>query len=121
MSTDNKKTNPLLISLIKDLKKKSHENDVQIWKDLASRLEKSSKRYAEINLDKINNHLQNNETALIPGKVLSSGELTKKTSVAALSFSEKAKNKIKKSGGKCITIEELVKENPKGKNVRILC
>lgn len=57
---------------------------------------------------------------MIPGKVLSSGSLTKKITVAAWAFSEKAKEKIQKAGGECISIEELIKRNPKGSNIRII-
>ncbi len=52
-------------------------------------------------------YIHEKETALIPGKVLSPGKLTKKVSIAAWSFSEKAHEKIKKAGGKTLTIEEL--------------
>ena len=60
------------------------------------------------------------ETALIPGKVLSDGDLTKKITIAAWAFSEKSKEKIKQAGGKTISIQELMKDNPDGKNIRIL-
>jgi len=116
----NTKTNPRLIALIQDLKKTSYENDAPIWKDIASRLEKSSKNWPEVNLDRISRHINDKETALIPGKVLSDGELTKKVSIAAWSFSEKTEEKIKKAGGKHMSIEELLKKNPKGENIRIL-
>jgi large subunit ribosomal protein L18e len=52
--------------------------------------------------------------------VLSEGELTKKLTIAAWRFSAKAKQKIEKAGGRVISIEELIKENPKGSNVRIM-
>jgi len=120
MVTKNEKTNPMLISLIQELKKQSVENDVAIWKDIAKRLEKSSKNWPEVNLDRINKYTNEKETALIPGKVLSTGNLTKKVSIAAFSFSEKSKEKIKKAGSKTMTIEELIKNNPKGKDIRIL-
>ena len=115
-----KKTNPMLISLIQDLKKKAYENDAPIWKDIALRLEKPLRNWPEVNLDRIDRYTKVNETALIPGKVLSTGNLTKKISIAAWSFSEKSQEKIKKAGGKSMSIEELVKNNPKGKDVRIL-
>lgn len=115
-----KKTNPMLITLIQELKKQSNENDVEIWKDIAKRLEKPLKNWPEVNLDRISKYTGEKETALIPGKVLSTGTLTKKISVAAWSFSEKSEEKIKKAGGKCMSIEELLKANPKGKDVRIL-
>ena len=114
------KTNPALISLISELKKQANKNDAPIWKDIASRLEKSTKNWPEVNLNRISKYTSEKETALIPGKVLSTGELTKKVSIAAWSFSEKSQEKITKAGGKYMSIEELIKNNPKGKDIRIL-
>lgn len=120
MVKKNQKTNPVLLSLIHTLKKAAHEHDVVIWKDIATRLEKPSRNWAEVNLNRISRYTNPKEIALIPGKVLSSGELTKKVSIAAWSFSEKSQEKIEKAGGKCLSIEEVVKTNPKGKDIRIL-
>jgi large subunit ribosomal protein L18e len=114
------KSNPILLQLIKDLKKQSNEKDVGIWKDIALRLEKSSKNWPVVNLDRINSYINDKEIALVPGKVLSSGNLTKKITIAAWSFSDKSHEKIRKAGGKTITINELMKNNPKGENIRIL-
>jgi large subunit ribosomal protein L18e len=120
MSKKNNKTNPILISLINELKKQANENDAPIWKDIAKRLEKPLRNWPEVNLEKISKYVSNKETALIPGKVLSSGDLDKKITIAAWSFSDKAEEKIKKAGGKTITINELMKNNPKGKDIRIM-
>ncbi len=115
-----RKTNPALIALIDSLKKTAYENNAPIWKDIAKRLEKPLQNWPEVNLNRISLYTQEKETALVPGKVLSTGKLTKKVTVAAWSFSDVAHEKIKKAGGKSITIEELVKHNPKGKDIRIL-
>jgi large subunit ribosomal protein L18e len=115
-----KKTNPRLIALIQNLKKISYENDSPIWRDIALRLEKPSKNWPVVNLDRINKYIKEKETALVPGKVLSNGELTKKVSIAAWSFSEESEEKIKRVGGKHMLIEELLKKNPKGENIRIM-
>jgi len=120
MVIKNTKKNPVLISLIQDLKKQSSEKDIALWKDIAKRLEKSSRNWPEVNLNRISKHTGDKETALIPGKVLSDGDLRKKITIAAWSFSEKSKEKIKQAGGKSITIQELMKDNPDGKNIRIL-
>ena len=120
MAKKTTKKNPVLISLIHELKKQSNEKDIVLWKDIATRLEKSSKNWPEVNLNRISKYTGDKETALIPGKVLSDGDLTKKITIAAWSFSEKSKEKIKQAGGKSITIQELIKENPDGKNIRIL-
>jgi large subunit ribosomal protein L18e len=115
-----RKTNPALIMLIEGLKKTAYENNAPIWKDIAERLEKPLRNWPEVNLNRISLYIHEKETALIPGKVLSTGKLTKKVSIAAWSFSDAALEKIKKAGGKTLTIEELVKHNPKGKDIRIL-
>lgn len=120
MAKKNNKTNPQLITLINELKKHSKEKDIPLWKDIALRLEKSSKNRPTVDLNKINKYVDNKETALIAGKVLSTGNLDKKITIAAWSFSEKATEKIKKAGGKPITIMELMKDNPEGKNIRIM-
>lgn len=120
MAKQMKKSNPILISLIQDLKKQANENDALIWKDIALRLERSSRNWPVVNLYRIDKYIKKNETALIPGKVLSPGNLTKKVSVAAWSFSDKSVEKIRKAGGKTLSIQDLMKSNPKGKDVRIL-
>ena len=120
MSHKINKTNPVLINLIHELKKQSIEKEAPIWKDIALRLEKSSKNWSEVNLNRISKYVNEKETALIPGKVLSTGTLSKKISIAAWSFSEQAVIKIKKSGGKTMSIEELMKKSPDGKNIRIM-
>lgn len=114
------KTNPMLLTLIQELKKTSSELDVKMWNDIAKRLEKPLRNWPVVNLEKIDRYVQENETALIPGKVLSVGHLTKKISIAAWSFSEQAVHKIKKAGGTSMSIEKLMKSNPKATNVRIL-
>jgi large subunit ribosomal protein L18e len=120
MTKKSTKTNPMLITLIQELKKQANENDVPMWNDIALRLEKPSRNWSEVNLDRISKYTGEKETAIIPGKVLSTGDLTKKVKIAAWSFSEKSLDKIKKAGGKHMSIEELLKSNPKGKDVRIL-
>ena len=113
------KTNPQLTSLIQELKVLSNKENVKLWKRIARDLEKSTRRYPSVNLWKVDKNTKENETALIPGKVLSSGDINKKITIAALNFSKQAKDKINKKG-KAITIKELIKENPKGSKVRII-
>ena len=114
------KTNPRLVKLVQDLKTKSREEKTAIWRDIAKRLERPTRDYAEVNVGQINQHALENETVLVPGKVLGSGTLDHPLAIVALDFSLSARNKITKMKGKCITIEQLMKENPSGKGVRII-
>ncbi len=115
-----KKENPELVKLITDLKLKARENNAKIWKDIAQRLEGPSSNYAEVNLSRIQRYANEGEVIVVPGKVLGSGVLDKKVTVAAWKISRKAEEKIKKAGGRVLTIMELVEENPRGSNVRIM-
>lgn len=110
------KTNIHLKTLIRDLKRLSTKENVNIWRRIAGDLDNSARNRREINVYKIDKYSKDNETVIVPGKVLSEGELTHNVNVAAWRFSEKAKEKIKNS----MSIEELMKSNPKGKDVRIL-
>ena len=116
----NKKTNPRLVNLISLLKDTSRQNEVNVWRDVAVRLEAPARNYAEVNLSKINRYAGDGETIVVPGKVLGSGMLETSVKIAALTFSESAATKILEANGQCLTIEELVKDNPKGSRIRIL-
>ena len=112
-------TNPELNSLIEELKKKSVEEGVKLWKRLAKDLAKPTRQRRIVNIYKINRSAREGETVVVPGKVLNMGELDKKINVAAFSFSDKAKEKIN-SVAKTMSIKELMENNPEGKKVRIM-
>lgn len=114
------KTNPNLVSLAHDLRLKSYEEDVGIWKTVASKLERPTRSQAEVSLAKINRFADEDETVVIPGKVLANGIIDHKVKVAAFKFSNTARAEIEKVGGECISIRDLIEINPKGSNVKIL-
>ncbi|KCZ72062.1 ribosomal protein L18E [Candidatus Methanoperedens nitroreducens] len=116
----NYKTNPQTLYLISNLKKQSREKGVPIWRDIALRLERPSRNRPEVNLSRINRYTKDSDLILVPGKVLGAGELNHQITVAAVSFSENARNKIAAVGGTCLTIEELMNTNPQGSGVRIM-
>ncbi len=113
-------TNPLLTGLIEDLKKKSIEHKVNIWNKIASDLKRPTRKRRIVNLSKINLYSKENETIIVPGKVLGSGILDHKLTISAYQFSNSAKEKLTKAGAKIIPLNELIKESPKGKRIRIL-
>lgn len=106
--------------LIIELKKLSKKEKAPIWARISEELSKPTRSRREINLSRLEVNLDKAEVALVPGKVLSAGEFSKKNTIAAFRFSDKAKEKITKAGGKAISIQQLIRENPKGKKVRII-
>ena len=115
MGTDNIN----LQNLVSELKRKSIDEKVAIWKRIATDLEKPTRKRRVVNLSRINRNTKENDTVVVPGKVLGGGELNHRVVVAAYQFSDSALDKINKVG-KAMTITELMKENPKASKVRII-
>ncbi len=113
-------TNIVVRKLIRSLRKAARENEAPVWSYVAELLGKPSRKRVVVNISRIERHASEGDSVVVPGKVLGAGELSKKVTVAALSFSETAIQKIKDAGGRALTIEDLILENPKGKGVRVI-
>ncbi len=113
-------TNPVLKNLINDLKKKSIDQNANIWKRVALDLEKPTRKRRVVNLSRINRHTKKDEIIIVPGKVLGSGSLNHKLTISAFQFSDGAKEKIIKSGAKIVPLKELSDKSPKDKRIRII-
>ncbi len=111
-----KKDNQVLLSLIEKLMKSKRP----LWRKVAYELSRSRRQRAEVNLSKLEQYAAEDSTVVVPGKVLGSGMLSKKLTVAAFSFSDSARQQISKGGGKAVSIDGLHKSNPEGRNVTIL-
>jgi len=91
----------------------------KFWKRVAEELSKPTRNRCEVSVLKLNSCTEADEVVLVPGKVLSTGDLEHKLTIAAFACSGKAKEKVSKHG-KLVSISQLMKENPKGKKVRLL-
>lgn len=111
-----RKDNPSLLSLIEILNK----DKKPIWKRVAYELSKPKRDRAEVNLSKLETYGKDGGTIVVPGKVLGSGSLSKKMTIAAFSFSESARKLIADAGGKAVSIDSLYKTNPTGREVLLI-
>lgn len=105
---------------VEKLYREGSESKARVWKAVAENLNRPRRRMFEVNLTRIEKYAKPKETVVVPGTVLGSGDIKKKVVVAALKFSGSAKDKIEKSGGQCLSIEELYEKNPKGRGLRIM-
>ena len=115
-----KTINPEHVELLRFLRKKSNDAEANLWNTIAEKLGVPKHRRVSINISHMNRYSSNGETVIVPGKVLGAGDLDHKISVAAFSFSKRAKEKIEHAGGECLTIQTLVNRNPKGTGVKII-
>jgi|TARA_Y100000310_G_scaffold158199_1_gene157631 large subunit ribosomal protein L18e len=89
-----KATDENLRALINKLSKQK----APVYKALAKDLSRPRRIRREVSLLRINNNTKEGDSVVIPGKVLSLGDLDHKVDVFALSFSTAAKEKIAKVG-----------------------
>lgn len=115
-----KSTNPELVTLIQFLKRESRENKVKIWRSVAKCLAKSRRNRVTVNISRLNRHTEKGETIIVPGKVLGAGRINHPITVAALTFSEKAEEKIRAAKGKTLSFLQLVKKNPRGSDIKTI-
>lgn len=109
-------TNPNLKRLIRALRTESNKQGVDIWDKVATELEKQTRSRREVDVARLSRVTNAKDIVVVPGKVLATGDIYHDVTVAAWRFSEAAKKKVK-----AISIEELLKQNPKGKNVKVIC
>lgn len=77
--------------------------------DIAKELSKPKRRWSSVNLKELS-HIDGD--LVVPGKVLSAGDIPEKKKIVAWSFSEKAKEKILQAKGNAILLSDEIKDNP---------
>ena len=108
------KTSSVLVETISAARK------APAWNKAAKLLSGPTKKFSSINLFEIDKQTKAGDTVVILGKVLSKGELTKKVRICALSISEKAKEKLKDSKSKIVSVLEEINKNPKADGIKVI-
>ncbi len=109
-----KKTNIELVETV--IAAKKHK----AWLKVAGILSGPRRKRIDLNLIDLNKNTKESDVLVVPGKVLSQGEISKKVKVVALNFSQKAKDKLSKAKCGVVSILEEIKKNPEGKGIKIL-
>jgi large subunit ribosomal protein L18e len=109
-----RKSNSILLETVLAGKKQ------EAWLGVAGILSGPRRNKICINLDEIDKNSKEGEIILVPGKVLSQGEITKKVKVISFNFSEKAKEKLLSAKCQVSYIIDEIKSNPSAKGIKIL-
>ena len=91
----------------------------RIWKKVSKKLSGPRRDRIEANLYRINKKTREKDVIVVPGKVLGIGEIDHKLTIACLDCSKTARKKIETSGSKLLSIEELLEQNPEGRDVKV--
>lgn len=107
-----KKTNPELVETVVLAKKNP------AWMTVAHIMTGPRRKLKNYNIGEIDKLKES--TIVVSGKVLGSGEITKKKKIIAFSFSNEAKEKLKKAGCEFSLIKDEIKKNKNAKEVYFL-
>lgn len=108
------KRNPELIETIIQCKKN------EAWINIGKIISSSRNNTPVVNLDKIDKESKEGDVIVVPGKVLSQGEVIKKIKLIALNFSQTAREKLNKSKIEFIILLEEIKKNPRAQGIKII-
>ncbi|ADL19412.1 Ribosomal protein L15 [Acidilobus saccharovorans 345-15] len=111
-------TNETMIETLRLLRSKAREKPV--WGRVAELLSRPARRRPQVNLSKINRYASDGDFIIVPGKVLGTGKLNKKVTVAAFTFSAKAAQQITSAGGRILTLRDAVNEVQDYTKVKVL-
>jgi large subunit ribosomal protein L18e len=112
--------NTLVYNTIWTLRRAFKNSKAPIGKSLENELSGPRSNRREVNVSELANITRNNEVVMVPGKVLGAGAIGHRLTVCTFSISEIATKKIIDSGGKIITLDDLIKNHPDGTGVRII-
>jgi len=93
---------------------------LKAWLKIANSISVPRRKQASVNLSEIDEETKEGDTVLIPGKVLGSGDVSKKIRVVALYFSQGAIKKLKAKKCEVVSVREEIKVNPKAQGIKIL-
>lgn len=90
------------------------------WMQVGQLISVPRRKRISINLDMIDQESKAGETVIVPGKVLSQGELSKKIKLVALNFSKTAEEKLSRAKVEFSKLNAEIKKNPDAKGIKIL-
>jgi ribosomal protein L18E len=90
------------------------------WKRVLELLSASSRTKCGVNVSRISANVKDGASVVVVDKVLGSGTCSPKLTVGAMAFSASAKKAIEAAGGKAMTLVDIAKKHPTGKDVVII-
>ncbi len=92
------------------------EHYPKLWKRVHSLVAVPARRRASVNLYKIGKYTKEGDNVIVPGKVLSTGDIDHKITIAAIEFSEPALKSLKEANCKIVNIKDMIAS----KNIRVI-
>jgi len=93
---------------------KADSKNAGLWKQVGRIVTMPKRERVAVNLSKLEKMAKDGEFVIVPGKVLSFGNVSHKFKIAAVEYSETAAHKLKGSGCEMVAVDQMTKkENPR--------
>lgn len=112
--------NQVVLQTVKELKGAAKKNNAPLWSKLVEFASKPSSARRIVNLGQIDKFTKDNDVIMVPGKVLGTGNLSHKIILCSFSISNHGAQKVLQTGGKILSLTELIKKYPTGKGVILI-
>lgn len=110
-----------LESIISKLLAKGIETKMPVYNTIAKLLKLPRRNKIQVNIGDIEKNSKENDLVIVPGKVLSMGNLNHKVTIVCYNLSDSAKDKLENFGTKVMSFEDfLALPSSKVKYIRIL-
>lgn len=84
------------------------EKNSRLWKRAHLYASKPRRQRVSVNLDRLDRIAKEGDYILIPGKVLSTGSISKRFTVSAIEYSGSAAEKLSKAGCRHVPVREML-------------
>jgi large subunit ribosomal protein L18e len=90
------------------------------WMKYARFLSQSTRKHSSVNLREIDKQTSMGDTVMVPGRVLSIGDMTKKVKICSFGISGQALEKLKKTKSAWCSILDEIKSNPRAEGLKVI-
>lgn len=84
------------------------ERNPKLWKRVHRLVSVPTRRRVSVNLYKLDKYTREGDNVIVPGKVLSVGEMTHKLNIAAMEFSAPALKRLHEADCKIVRISDMI-------------
>lgn len=115
-----RKSNPELRRLIRELYRQGRNHQTPLWEAAAERMDRARHARRPVNVGHLDRIAKPKDVLLVPSKLLASGNISKPVTVAALAYSPGAREKVVAAGGTVLSLHELLVKHADAKGVRLV-
>lgn len=91
-----------------------------VWSDVAKRLRKPRRVRAEVTLSRLDKVTTENQLVVVPGRIVSTGQVTHKMTVGYFAATKSALVRLKQAGVNALPLSQFLQKHGQEKSIKIV-